>query len=62
LKSFKNYLKEYRGLGIGKQLMEYVHEFYPDTRMEMLASSSSHTYYEELKFRKFYGYRKTIEE
>lgn len=54
--------KEYRGFGIGKQLIKYIHGFYPETRMEMLASSSSHTYYEGLNFRKFYGYRKTFEE
>jgi ribosomal protein S18 acetylase RimI-like enzyme len=54
--------KEYRGLAIGKQLIEYVHGLYPETRMEMLASSSSHTYYEELNFRKFYGFRKTFDE
>jgi ribosomal protein S18 acetylase RimI-like enzyme len=54
--------KEYRGLGIGKQLIKYIHGFYPETRMELLASSSSNTYYEGLNFREFYGYRKTIKE
>lgn len=54
--------KEYRGLGIGKQLIKYIHGFHPETRMEMLASSSSKTYYKGLNFRKFYGYRKTIKE
>lgn len=54
--------KEYRGQRIGKELMEYAHQRYPETRMELLASSTSHTYYESLGFRPFYGFRKTISE
>jgi len=54
--------KKYRGLGIGKELLQYVHRLYPKTRLEMLASSSSHTYYEGQGYRPFYGFRKTIEE
>jgi len=54
--------KEYRGYKIGNGLIKYVHELYPNTRMELLASSSSHTYYENLNFRKFYGFRKTVKE
>lgn len=54
--------KNYRGLGIGTNLLKFVHEKYPKTRMEFLGSSSSHTYYEHLNFRRFYGYRKTITE
>lgn len=52
--------KNYRGLGIGTDLLKFVHEKYPKTRMELLGSSTSRTYYEHLKFRNFYGYRKTI--
>ncbi|TWT13214.1 GNAT family N-acetyltransferase [Planomicrobium sp. CPCC 101079] len=52
--------QEYRGQGIGKALMEHVHQLYPKTRMELLASSTSHTYYESQSFRPFYGFRKTI--
>ncbi|WP_214715656.1 GNAT family N-acetyltransferase [Exiguobacterium sp. s151] len=52
----------HRRLGIGEQLLSHVHALYPETRLEMLASASSHTYYEKLNFRPFYGYRKTIHE
>ncbi|MEH7011666.1 GNAT family N-acetyltransferase [Neobacillus niacini] len=54
--------KKYRGRGIGKDLLQYVHRSYPKTRMEMLASSTSHTFYEGQGYRAFYGFRKTIEE
>ncbi|MBM7691028.1 putative N-acetyltransferase YhbS [Peribacillus deserti] len=50
--------KEYRSYGIGQQLIHNVHSLYPNARMEMLASSSSHTFYEHLHFRPFYGFRK----
>ncbi|CAG9620427.1 GNAT family N-acetyltransferase [Sutcliffiella rhizosphaerae] len=54
--------QEYRGLGIGEQLLKYIHSLYPKTRMELLASSSSSIFYEKLGFRKFYGYRKSYGE
>jgi predicted N-acetyltransferase YhbS len=54
--------KKYRGLGLGKELLQYVHSLYPKTRMEMLASSTSHTFYETQGYRPFYGFRKTFEE
>jgi ribosomal protein S18 acetylase RimI-like enzyme len=54
--------KKYRGLGIGKDLLQYVHRLYPKTRMEMLASSTSHSFYEGQGYRPFYGFRKTLEE
>ncbi len=54
--------EEFRSYGIGRELLEYVHRLYPKTRIEMLASSSSQTYYEHLGYRSFYGYRKTIDE
>jgi ribosomal protein S18 acetylase RimI-like enzyme len=53
---------EYRGLGLGKKLLQYVHQLYPNTRMEMLASSTSHSFYEVQGYRAFYGFRKTIGE
>ena len=52
----------YRKRGLGEQLLRQVHTLYPDTRLEMLASQNSHTYYERLRFRPFYGFRKTIHE
>lgn len=54
--------KEYRGFGVGQELLKYVHNLYPKTRMELLASSTSKSFYEKLNFRPFYGYRITIEE
>ncbi|ACQ70408.1 GCN5-related N-acetyltransferase [Exiguobacterium sp. AT1b] len=52
----------YRKRGLGEQLLRHVHTLYPDTRLEMLASQNSYTYYEKLRFRPFYGFRKTIHE
>ncbi|KGM44658.1 GNAT family N-acetyltransferase [Neobacillus niacini] len=54
--------KNYRGTGIGRELLRYVHAQYPSTRMELLASSTSHTFYEGQGYRPFYGFRKTFEE
>ncbi|TDL66540.1 N-acetyltransferase [Rhodococcus qingshengii] len=54
--------KKYRGLGIGKDLLQHVHRLYPKTRIEMLASSPSRSFYEEQGYRPFYGFRKTLEE
>lgn len=54
--------QDYRGLGIGTDLLKYVHNQFPKTRMELLASSSSSSYYERQSFRSFYGFRKTLEE
>lgn len=54
--------KRYRGLGIGKQLLQYVHDKYPNTRIEMLATSTSRTFYENLGYRTFYGFRKSHKE
>lgn len=54
--------KKYRGKGIGRELLRYIHTKYPRTRMELLASSTSHTFYEGQGYRPFYGFRKTIDE
>lgn len=54
--------KSRRGSGIGGKLMQHVHDLHPETRMELLASSTSRSYYEAKKFRAFYGFRKTYEE
>ncbi|WP_312094533.1 GNAT family N-acetyltransferase [Niallia sp.] len=52
----------YRGIGLGHNLLYYVHCLFPTTRVEMLASSTSHSYYENQGFRPFYGFRKTFVE
>jgi len=54
--------KSLRGEGIGSQLMQHVHDLYPETRLELLASATSQSYYEMKNFRPFYGFRKTYEE
>lgn len=54
--------KNLRGKGAGGKLLKFVHSQYPRTRMEMLASSTSHTFYKSQNFRPFYGFRKTFEE
>ena len=54
--------EDYRGFGIGQELLKYVHNLYPKTRMELLGSSTSRTFYEQLGFRSFYGFRRTFEE
>ncbi len=54
--------KDYRGIGLGRQLLDYVRQMYPKTRVDLLASSSSFTYYEKHHYRPFYGFRKTWEE
>lgn len=54
--------KGYRGLNLGNELLKYVHSLYPKTRMELLASSTSRTFYEAKGFRTFAGFRKTYEE
>ena len=54
--------KRYRGLGIGMCLLSYVHGLYPSTRIEMLASSTSQSFYKQSGYRPFYGFRKTFGE
>ncbi|WP_328701170.1 GNAT family N-acetyltransferase [Aquibacillus kalidii] len=54
--------KNHRGLGLGKELLCYVHNLYPSTRLELLANSSSRSFYEALGFRAFYGFRKSSQE
>jgi ribosomal protein S18 acetylase RimI-like enzyme len=54
--------KDYRGMSLGNELLKYFHSLYPKTRMELLANSTSRTFYEEQGFRTFSGFRKTYEE
>ncbi|SDD32692.1 Acetyltransferase (GNAT) domain-containing protein [Terribacillus halophilus] len=51
-----------RGQGIGGKLLQAAHDLYPLTRMELLATSTSKSYYEQKHFRPFYGFRKTYAE
>ncbi|KAA1042366.1 GNAT family N-acetyltransferase [Macrococcus equipercicus] len=50
-----------RGKGYGRMLLDHIHSLYPTTRMELLATSSSKSYYEN-RFRPFYGFRRTYHE
>ena len=54
--------QEHRQSGLGKQLMNFVHVQYPKTRMELLATNTSRTFYEAQGYRPFYGFRKLLEE
>lgn len=54
--------KKHRGLGLGKEIIRFLHNLYPNTRIELLANSSSRSYYEGLGFRGFFGFRKTSQE
>lgn len=54
--------QDHRKSGIGKEMMRVVHGLYPKTRIELLASSSSRSFYEAQGYRPFYGFRKTMDE
>lgn len=51
----------FRGQGLGQQLFARLHDWYPTTRIEVLASSSSESFYRGQSFRPFYGFRKSFE-
>ncbi|NQD66366.1 GNAT family N-acetyltransferase [Bacillus haikouensis] len=51
-----------RGQGVGRELIKFVHHLYPRTRIDLLASKTSKSFYEANDYRAFYGFRKTIEE
>lgn len=52
---------EFRGQGIAQQLFACLHDAYPTTRIEVLASISSESFYRGQAFRPFYGFRKSFE-
>ena len=52
--------KDYRRMSLGNELLKFVHSLYPKTRMELLANSSSRSFYEEQGFRTFTGLKKNI--
>lgn len=53
--------QDHRKLGIGKKMLRYAHKLYPKTRIELLASDTSRSFYEAQSYRSLYGFRKTIE-
>jgi ribosomal protein S18 acetylase RimI-like enzyme len=54
--------QSFRGLGLGQKIIFEIHRLYPKTRMELLASTTSQSFYESQNYRAFYGFRKTFEE
>lgn len=52
--------KKFRGRGIGKEILNYVHTLYPSTRIEMLATEASRSFYQKEGYRSFYGFRKSF--
>jgi ribosomal protein S18 acetylase RimI-like enzyme len=51
---------DWRRRGIGKELLSHVHSIYPATRLELLASQTSRTFYELHGYRPFHGFRKSF--
>lgn len=49
-----------RGTGIGNSLINHLHNQYPDTRVDLLATNTSAKFYEKQGFRIFHGYRKNF--
>jgi GNAT superfamily N-acetyltransferase len=50
--------KDWRGKGVGRNLLDSCKETFPTTRIDLLGTASSHSYYESEGFRSFYGFRK----
>ncbi|PNZ72459.1 GNAT family N-acetyltransferase [Staphylococcus saprophyticus] len=53
--------KRKRSLGLGSMLINFLHERYPKTRIDLLATENSSKFYKHKNFRLFYGYRKSFE-
>ncbi len=50
--------KNWRGRSVGRSLLEACKKTFPTTRLDLLGTSTSHSYYESEGFRPFYGFRK----
>jgi ribosomal protein S18 acetylase RimI-like enzyme len=50
---------DYRGKGIGKALLNECHNLYPNTRLDLLSTEGADEFYENNKFRKVTGFRKS---
>lgn len=51
--------KEFRKKGVAKQLIDYCHQLYPSTRLDVLASDESKKFYIKQQFKTQNGYRKS---
>ena len=52
----------WRGQGLGQALIETCHRLYPSTRLDLLSTESSDSFYESTGFRHFQGFRKSYRE
>lgn len=50
---------DYRGKGIGAALLDACHNLYPHTRLDLLSTEGADEFYENNKFRKTTGFRKS---
>jgi thiamine-phosphate pyrophosphorylase len=53
---------QWRGRGLGRKLLGVAQRLVPGARIDLLATSTSRTYYERLGFRGFAGFRRAWEE
>lgn len=53
-------IEQKRGRGIGNELINHLHKMFPDTRIDLLATTHPSKFYEKQGFRIFHGYRKNF--
>jgi len=49
----------YRGMGIGKALIDICHNLYPNTRLDLLSADGADEFYQRNSFRTHMGFRKS---
>lgn len=49
----------YRGMGIGKALIDICHNLYPNTRLDLLSTDGADDFYQRNRFRTNIGFRKS---
>ncbi len=49
----------YRGMGIGKALIDICHNLYPNTRLDLLSTDGADDFYQRNSFRTNMGFRKS---
>lgn len=50
---------DYRGRRLGKALLDHCHQNNPKTRIDLLATTASKSFYESHQFKPFWGFRKS---
>jgi GNAT superfamily N-acetyltransferase len=53
-------VKEWRGQGVGRALVEACHALVPPTRLDLLSTDQVDPFYEANGFRRFQGFRKSF--